>query len=366
MIKINVNLKYNSYKVFIKSNLFEEVVYFHNKKYSGCKAIIITDSNVKKYYLKKLVNNFKKYKVNIKTFSVPAGEQSKSFKTLESLSNKILSNGINRNDIIYALGGGIVGDLTGFLSSILLRGIKFIQIPTTLLSQVDSSVGGKTAINAKIGKNLIGSFFQPSAVFVDPNTLNTLSKKELLAGYAEVVKYSIINDRKFFNWLEKNHKNIYNLEPDSVVRILSKCIKKKAEIVKIDEKEDNTRMLLNFGHTFAHAIESEMDYKIRHGEAVSVGMLMAMRLSFILGYTTLKEYSSLESHLKKFDLPIRLKQISSRKNWVPQKLLINMQSDKKVFKGSINFILCKGIGKAFIKRDINHVIIKEIIQDLID
>ena len=220
MVKIKINLKYNSYYIFLQHNIFDSVVMFHKKYYNDCKAIIVTDKNVKKYYLKKLTDRFAIKKITVDTYSVSDGEKSKSFKSLEVLADKILKKGINRNDIIYAFGGGVVGDLTGFLSSIILRGVKFIQIPTTLLSQVDSSVGGKTAINSKLGKNLIGTFFQPSAVFIDPNTLYTLPRKELLAGYAEVVKYSLINDRVFFNWLNKNIKDNLNLVHKNMIKII--------------------------------------------------------------------------------------------------------------------------------------------------
>ena len=217
MIKIKINLKNNSYYIFLQHNIFDNIVMFHEKYYSDCKAIIITDQNVKKYYLKKLTNRFSFKNIKIKTYSVLDGENSKSFKTLEE---KIIKKGINRNDIIYAFGGGVVGDLTGFLSSIVLRGVKFIQIPTTLLSQVDSSVGGKTAINSKSGKNLIGAFYQPSAVFIDPNTLNTLPRKEFLSGYAEVVKYGLINDKPFFNWLNKNTKDNLSMVPKNIIKII--------------------------------------------------------------------------------------------------------------------------------------------------
>ena len=274
-MKIKINLKDNSYYIFLKHNTFDDIAVYHQKYYCDCKAIIITDENVKKYYLKKLTERFSVKNITINTYSVLNGEKSKSFKTLEALAEKIIKKGINRNDIIYALGGGVVGDLTGFLSSILLRGIKFIQVPTTLLSQVDSSVGGKTAINSKLGKNLIGSFFQPSAVFIDPNTLNTLPRKEFLSGYVEVVKYGLINDESFFTWLNKNTKGNLSLLPKNIIKIISTCVRKKAEIVKLDEKEKKNRMLLNLGHTFAHALENELNYKIRHGEAVSVGLLMA-------------------------------------------------------------------------------------------
>ena len=365
MVKIKINLKYDSYYIFLKHNIFDHIIKFHKKHYTDCKAIIITDHNVKKLYLKDLTNRFSIKNITVNSYSVLNGEKSKSFKTIESIAEKIIKKGINRNDIIYAFGGGVIGDLTGFLSSILLRGIKFIQIPTTLLSQVDSSVGGKTAINSKLGKNLIGTFFQPSAVFIDPNTLNTLPKRELLAGYAEVVKYGLINDRFFFNWLNKNIRDNLNLVPKNIIKIISTCVKKKAEIVRLDEKEKKIRMLLNLGHTFAHAIENELNYKIRHGEAVSIGLLMAMKLSYNLGYATEKDFNLLENHLKTSKLPIKLKDLSNKKKWSSTDILKKMQTDKKSYKGSIQFILCKGIGTAFIKQDIDKTIIKKTIEEFI-
>ena len=365
MMKIKINLKSNSYYIFLQHNIFDKIVMFHKKHYPDCKAIIITDQNVKKYYLKKLTDRFSVKNIKINTFSILNGEKSKSFKTLETLAEKIIKKGINRNDIIYALGGGVVGDLTGFLSSILLRGVKFIQVPTTLLSQVDSSVGGKTAINSKSGKNLIGTFFQPSAVFIDPSTLNTLSSKEFLAGYAEVVKYGLINDKAFFNWLNKNTKGNLSLLPKNIIKIISTCVRKKAEIVKLDERENKNRMLLNLGHTFAHALENELNYKIRHGEAVSVGLLMAMKLSFNLGYATKNHFNLLENHLKRSKLPIKLKDLSNKKKWFSNNILKNMQIDKKTYKGNIHFILCKGIGAAFIKKNIDKNIVKKTIEEFI-
>ena len=362
MIKIKIDLTYHSYNIFLKFNIFNDIIDFHKKNYKDCKAIIITDQNVKKHYLNDLTQKFSKNNIKNHQYIVPAGENSKSFKVLEKLTNKILEKGVNRNDIIYALGGGVVGDLTGFLSSILLRGINFVQIPTTLLSQVDSSVGGKTGINTKAGKNLIGTFFQPSAVFIDPSTLKPLPKEEFLAGYAEVIKYSLIDDKRFFNWLNKNSKETLHLNTRNLVQIISKCIKKKAKIVKLDEKENNYRMLLNLGHTFGHAIENELNYSIKHGEAVSVGMLMAMKLSNKLNYASKEDFHLLENLLKKTKLPTRLKDLSLKK-WDSNKILKNMQSDKKTYKGKINFILCKGIGKTFIKQNIANQIIKETIEE---
>jgi 3-dehydroquinate synthetase len=243
--------------------------------------------------------------------------------------------------------------------------VKFIQIPTTLLSQVDSSVGGKTAINSKIGKNLIGTFFQLSAVFIDPNTLNTLPRKEFLAGYAEVVKYGLINDKPFFNWLNKNTEDNLSMAPKNIIKIISTCVRKKAEIVKLDEKEKKTRMLLNLGHTFAHALEHELNYKIRHGEAVSVGLLMAMKLSLNLGYATKNDFNLLENHLKRFKLPIKLKDLSNKKKWLSKNILKKMQTDKKSYKGNIHFILCKGIGATFIKKNVDKNIVKKTIEEFL-
>ena len=363
MIKIKIDLVKDSYYIFLKNNIFDYVAKCHKKNYPDCKAIIITDNNVRKHYLTSFTNTFSRSNIKFNFHCIIPGEKSKSFNTLESLANKIIKRGINRNDIIYALGGGVVGDLAGFLSSILLRGIKFIQIPTTLLAQVDSSVGGKTAINTKLGKNLIGTFFQPSAVFIDPNTLITLPKKEFLAGYAEVVKYSIINDKLFFNWLNKSSRDTLNLVSKSIFKIISTCIKKKAKIVRLDEKEKKTRMLLNLGHTFAHAFENELSYKVRHGEAVSLGMLMAMKLSQKLGYATKKDYYLLEDHLKIFKLPIKLKELSKKKNWKAKNIINKMQTDKKSYKGDIQFILCKGIGEAFIKKGIDNNLLKKTIEE---
>ena len=365
MIKIKINLNYQSYDIFLKNNIFEYITKSHEKHYPGCKAIIITDYKVGKIYLRKLVNKFSSRNIEVNSYSVGIGEKSKSFKILENLAEKIIKKGINRNDIIYALGGGVVGDLSGFLSSVILRGVKFAQIPTTLLAQVDSSVGGKTGINTKLGKNLIGTFYQPCAVFIDPDTLNTLPRKELLAGYAEVVKYSLINDKVFFNWLNKNIKANLNLASKNVIKIISTCVKKKAYIVKSDEKEKKTRMLLNLGHTFAHALENELNYKVRHGEAVSVGMLMAMRLSYNLGYSLEKDFISLENHLKRSKLPITLKNLCNKKKWLSKSILKKMQTDKKSYKDNIQFILCKGIGGAFIKTNIDKKIIEKTIKEFL-
>ena len=352
MKTVNVSLKERSYKIIIKNNIFEDVAYYHFSKHKKSRAIIITDKNVAKYYIKDFVSFFDKYKSETLVVVIKPGEESKDLLVIKKIIEKLLNSNIKRNDIIYALGGGVVGDFSGFLASIILRGIKFIQVPTTLLSQVDSSVGGKTGVNTKTGKNLIGSFYQPSAVFIDPNTLRSLPQKEFIAGYSEVLKYSIINDKKFFLWLDLNYKKIISKNSKTMTEIIANCCKKKAIIVKKDEKELNYRMLLNLGHTFAHAIEKELNYKVKHGEAVSVGLLMAIKLSVLLDKTNFINFNLIKAHMKKLNLPTTLNCLKPNQKWNAKSLIRNMQSDKKRVDKNIKFILLNDIGKAYIE---NHV-----------
>ncbi len=366
MKTINLSTKENSYKIIIKRGIFNDVVSNHLSYFRNSKAIIITDKNVAKYYLESFSKLFKKNYIKIQIIIIRPGEISKDLAVIKNVSERLLKKEIKRNDIIYALGGGVVGDFSGFLASIILRGIRFIQVPTTLLSQVDSSVGGKTGVNTKNGKNLIGSFYQPSGVFIDPDTLQTLSKQEFLSGYSEVLKYSLIDDKKFFLWLDSNHKKIIARNSKIMIDIIYKCCVKKAKIVKKDEKEKNHRMLLNLGHTFAHAIEKELNYKIRHGEAVSVGLLMASKLSVLLGKTKSNIFTIVEEHHKKLKLPTKLKCLNSKKKWNSSSLLKNMLLDKKRTDENIKFILLNDIGKAFINSKISKNKIISTIREFID
>jgi 3-dehydroquinate synthase len=365
MKKIFIKLTNKPYTIFVEENITSKIINFHKKNFNNCKAYIITDNNVKNLYFKPLNDNFVKNNITTKAFFIKAGESSKSFKVVESLTRKILADGINRNDVIYALGGGVIGDLCGFLASILLRGVNFIQIPTTLLSQVDSSVGGKTGINNQIGKNLIGSFYQPAAVFIDPLTLTSLPKEEFISGYAEVVKYSLINDNFFFHWLNKNIENTLNFNKSTILKIITTCCQKKAQFVIKDEKEQSTRIFLNLGHTFAHAIESELKYTIKHGAAVSVGLLMAMKLSYLLNLSDKSDYKMLFEHLRSVLLPTNLNELSTKIKWSSNNLIKKMYADKKVYKGNIRFIICQGIGKVLIKSDIEKSMLKETIEGFI-
>ncbi len=367
MKTVNVSLKDRSYQIIIKKNIFANIAAHHFSNYKKSKAIIITDKNVSKLYIKSFVGAFNKYKFEIQVIEILPGEKSKELLVIKKVAEKLLKSNVKRNDIIYALGGGVVGDFSGFLASIILRGIKFIQVPTTLLSQVDSSVGGKTGVNTSTGKNLIGSFYQPTAVFIDPNTLKSLPQREFISGYSEVLKYSLINDKKFFYWLDFNSNKIITKNSKTMTQIINNCCIKKSIIVKKDEKELNHRMLLNLGHTFAHAIEKELKYKVKHGEAVSVGILMAIRLSILLHKTKHSNYNLIKSHLNKVNLPTSLICLNSKKKWNARSLIRNMQSDKKRVDKNIKFILLHDIGKAYIENSVSYekiyLTIKEFFND---
>ena len=354
MKTLELAIKEKSYKILIKKNIYKKIISNHFLKYKNSKAIIISDNNVRKLYLNELVSLFYKKNIEVHKIIIRPGEKSKNLSLINNTAENLLKLNVKRNDIIYALGGGVVGDFAGFLASIILRGIKFIQVPTTLLAQVDSSVGGKTGVNSVHGKNLIGSFYQPSAVFIDPNTLKTLSEKEFLSGYSEVLKYSLINDKSFFYWLDHNYKKIIARDSETMANIISKCCTKKAIIVKKDEKEKSHRMLLNLGHTFAHSIEKELNYKIRHGEAVSVGLLMSAKMSVLLNIAKPNTFNLIKAHHSKLNLPISLKCLDKKKNWNAKSLVKNMLLDKKRTDKNIKFILLKDIGKAFIESKVKE------------
>ena len=287
---IKIPLKENSYEVIVGTNIINK---YKNKIFSTIKnakkIFIVTDTKIKKLHLKKIIQIISR-KYTIKTLVIKPGEKMKDIKTINKIVTVLLKNKISRNDAIFALGGGVIGDLSGFLASITLRGIKLVHFPTTLLAQVDSSIGGKTGVNSSYGKNLIGTFYQPNLVVCDTIFLSTLPKRELIAGYAEVIKYGIINDKNFFNWLNKNTKKILNNNSFEMIKAIKKSIEIKKEFIIKDEKDlNNKRALLNFGHTFAHSLESCTKYSkiLLHGEAVSIGICMASKLSNSLGFLSL-------------------------------------------------------------------------------
>jgi 3-dehydroquinate synthase len=358
MKKIKVELGDRSYDIVIAQNSLENLTQFLAQK-SYNKIFIITDENVAKLHLARLQTTLSESE----TIIVPAGENTKSFLFFEKICEEILTKGIDRKSLIVAFGGGVVGDLAGFVASILLRGIDFIQIPTTLLAAVDSSVGGKTAINSKAGKNLIGSFYQPKLVLCDLEFLKTLPKRELRSGYAEVLKYGLIRDKNFFTFLEKNYPKIFTHDVEFLEKIITRSCELKAEIVGRDEYESGERMLLNFGHTFGHVFETETGYsnEILHGEAVAMGMKMAAKMSQNFGLISKDDFERIAQHLENCGFVTDPKEI--RKNWNEENLISHLAKDKKNENKNLTFILLKKIGDAFIQKDVKLEEFKKILNN---
>ena len=317
-------------------------------------AIIITDRNVAGHHLAAFCNSMDAAGIATVVIELRPGEETKSFDRFEALVNSILDTGPERASTLIALGGGVIGDITGFAASVILRGIDFIQIPTTLLAQVDSSVGGKTGINTRHGKNLVGAFYQPRLVLADTEVLNTLPRREFLAGYAEIAKYGLLGDAEFFTWLEQNGASLIAGDPDTRRYAVAKSCRAKAAIIAEDEHENGRRALLNLGHTFGHALEAETGFGagLLHGEAVAIGMVMAFDLSVHLGLCPAEDAARARRHLAAVDLPTGLDALPGQ-SWRAETLVAHMHHDKKVRNGKVTFILARGIGNAFIEHDVD-------------
>jgi 3-dehydroquinate synthase len=324
---------------------------------------VVTDSHVAKLHLDPLLAALAK--ANIKTLPIvlDPGEGTKSFAGLEKLTGELLRANVDRGGLIVALGGGVIGDLVGFAAGVLKRGVDFAQIPTTLLAQVDSSVGGKTAINVPQGKNLVGMFHQPRIVIADIATLKTLPKRELLAGYAEVVKYGALGDAKFFNWLEENGAKALAGDNASLTYIVAHSCKMKADIVARDERETGERALLNLGHTFGHALEAATGFSDRllHGEGVAIGTALAMALSAKLDLSPASDTVRFAKHLKAVGLPATIADIPGPRPDA-EALIAAMAHDKKVKDGKLTFVLVKGLGHAFTARDVPLDAVREVLS----
>ena len=355
MIKtIDLKTKNGFYQIKIEEN---SIVKNLNKIISkNNKIIFLIDRKV--YYIFQKIKNYNKQH----SIVLNCSEKIKSLNNYAKISEKILKMGIDRNTTIVSIGGGTLGDLSGFIASSLLRGIDLILIPTTLLSQVDSSIGGKNGINSKSGKNLIGTFYQPKLVLIDPSILSTLTKREILSGYAEIVKHGIINNLKFFNWLDKNSKKILNLNSKFISKAIYESILIKRNYVLKDEKEKlknkNSRAILNFGHTFGHAIETYYNYnnKITHGEAISIGMIIASTLSYKLKYLSLNDFNKIKNHFKFNKLPI------IDKKMYDNKIFQIIKKDKKNTNNELTLILIKTIGSAFLSSKLKIKNIKKLIK----
>lgn len=352
-IIVPIDLGDRAYDIEIAPDVLDRLGGILKQKFPGARFGVVTDLNVEKAQWARLQKSLDGHGLDYALISIPPGENAKSMARLDSVVFALLKEKLERNDIILALGGGVIGDLAGFAAAIMRRGMDFVQIPTSLLAQVDSSVGGKTGVNSPHGKNLIGAFHQPRFVAADLGALETLPERQFRAGYAEVVKYGLIDDEDFFFWLEENQPEIFEGGPARAEAIARAC-RAKARVVVADEREHGQRALLNLGHTFGHALEAATGYSDRliHGEGVAIGMVLAHRFSTKLGLSNAQDDERVVAHLKKAGLPTKLSDIPGELSST-EELLNHISQDKKVSRGALTFILTKGIGKAFIEQNVN-------------
>jgi 3-dehydroquinate synthase len=347
-LDVLVDLGNNGYHIYIGQGILKQLVNYLQKLALDAdqKIFLITNPTVKNLYSREIAAALLAGNYQVIWGEIPDREEAKSLSEAARLYDLAFAHGLTRHTPVIALGGGVVGDLAGFVAATYLRGLPFIQIPTTLLAQVDSSIGGKVAVNHPQGKNIIGSFYQPKLVLIDPALLNTLGRRELVSGLAEVIKYGVIADAEFFLWLEENLPRVLALEPEALVHVISTSCRIKAEVVQKDEKEKGLRAILNFGHTIGHALEALTEYRIyRHGEAVAIGMTAAAYMAVHTGLLAAEEATRLKKLLGQAGLPTVLPSFISGED-----LILAMQRDKKVQAGEIAFVLPVKIGQVEVKR----------------
>lgn len=360
---VQVALGERSYDIVIGAGLISQAGTHLRAILPGARAAIVTDENVAGLHLPALQNALAQAGIETTTITIPAGETSKSFTRLQGVVDRLLDARLERNDVVIAFGGGVVGDLAGFAAAITRRGMQLVHIPTSLLAQVDSSVGGKTGINAAQGKNLIGAFHQPRLVLADTDLLATLPAREFAAGYGEVVKYALIDRPDFFAWLETNREAVF-AGGKTCIHAIAQCCQAKAAIVAADEREAGRRALLNLGHTFAHALEGACGYdaaRLVHGEAVAIGLVLAHRFSAELGLARHEDSERVRDHLIRAGLPVDISAIPGPPLAAAQ-LMHHIGQDKKVSRGRLTFILTKGIGQAFIANDVAEDTVRQFLQ----
>ena len=361
---VRVDLAERSYDIVIGDNLLLEAGPRIAAMFPDARCVIVTDENVDAAHGDTLRSSLTDAGLSHSFIVVAPGEKSKSFETLEFVVDKILAAGMERGDVLLAFGGGVVGDLAGFAAGIVRRGMPFVQLPTSLLAQVDSSVGGKTGINSPRGKNLVGLFNQPALVLADTSVLDTLSKREMRAGYAEVAKYGLIDQPEFFAWLENNFEAVFAGGEARRYAVATSC-RAKAAVVKADELESGSRALLNLGHTFGHAIEAAVQYdseRLVHGEGVAIGMALAFAFSSRLNHCGPEAGERVVAHLTAVGLPTRLSQVPGTKFEVEQ-LMAAIAQDKKVQRGALTFILTRGIGDSFVSKDVPEAAVRQFLTD---
>jgi 3-dehydroquinate synthase len=364
---VPVELGERSYQIHIGQGLLEHAGALLSAglaKSVAQRVPIVTDETVAKLHYDRFAASLTAAGLRPVSIIMPAGEQTKSFHHLSRLIDALLTENIERGSLIVALGGGVIGDLTGFAAGILKRGVDFAQVPTTLLAQVDSSVGGKTAINTEQGKNLVGLFYQPRMVIIDTSVLATLPRRELLGGYAEIAKYGLLGDADFFAWLEKNAPQALSGDGAAMSHAVAHSCGMKAAIVARDERETGERALLNLGHTFGHGLEAATLYSDRliHGEGVALGCVLAFKLSARLGLVGSDVVAHVERHFSAVGLPTRIGQIPGRKP-EPDEVLAHMRHDKKAQAGRMSFILARDIGQAFVSRDVPEAAVRAVLAE---
>lgn len=355
MDKIRVELAERSYDIAIGTNVLRKIGDSLRLFDLSPKIAIVSTPTIFSLYGKPVLDSVKKAGFDTMTVSIPDGEEYKDLLWLQHIYNELLTHKLDRSSALIALGGGVIGDIAGFAASTYMRGISYIQIPTTLLAQVDSSVGGKTGVNHKLGKNMIGTFWQPRLVWIDVDTLKTLPKREMLAGLAEVIKYGVIYDEDLFSTIEENRNKILNLDSTIVIHTIKRSCEIKAEVVSKDERETGLRSILNYGHTIGHAIETATDYKrYLHGEAIAIGMYLEARLSYKLELIDKEAVSRIRRLIESFGLPSALPTDIDMNH-----ILLSMQLDKKAVAGTLKFIFPEKIGKVKIYKGVTEKLIKE-------
>ncbi len=359
-LKVHLDKKTSaSYDISIGQGILDRTVLLIAKRYDAKRFFIITDSNVNRLYGQKVQAAFAAAGLAASILEFPAGESSKNISTLVDLAGRLLTLGADRASVLIALGGGVVGDLTGFIASVYMRSVPYIQIPTTLVGQVDSAIGGKTAVDLPQGKNLLGTFYQPGAVFADLDFLDTLSQKEFANGLAEIIKYGVIEDDKMFGLLEENMAAVRNRDALLLIKIVETCCRIKKSIVEIDEREQGVRRILNFGHTLGHALEAVSDYALSHGEGVALGMIAAAKLSVKLKYLPPEDMIRIERVVGLAGLPTRIPA-----TFAPQDVIGRLKMDKKKKDDVVHFVLIRKIGMPFVNGGVNDPLIKEILEEM--
>lgn len=358
MERLTVTLGERSYPITIAAGLFDDPASFQPLQ-SGEQVMLVTNETLAPIYLDKVKSRLEQAGVIVDSVILPDGEQYKTLSVMDTVFTALLKKPHGRDTTLIALGGGVIGDLTGFAAASYQRGVRFIQVPTTLLSQVDSSVGGKTAVNHPLGKNMIGAFWQPVSVVVDLDCLKTLPARELSSGLAEVIKYGIILDARFFDWLENNIDALLALDEKAMAYCIRRCCELKADVVAADERETGMRALLNLGHTFGHAIEAEMGYgNWLHGEAVAAGMVMAARAAERLGQFSSQDTQRIITLLERAKLPVAGPREMSAEAYIP-----HMMRDKKVLAGKMRLVLPLAIGKSEVRGGVAHDVVLGAIND---